>query len=153
MPGKLRSELVTTPEGVEWRVGRRWLARSFTGALGKRGREIRRSGWEQFAGAPDGDSSGVLIGLYVAVVLILLLLPLILFGIELIVLGWLVAVGLVARVAFRRPWVIVAKTSSQVAGDLVLEWRVSGWGASREAIDRVVEDLAAGREPDFPQAA
>jgi hypothetical protein len=147
MGNGIRSQLVTTPAGIEWRVGRRWVSRSLTGAFAERGRAIRASGWEQYAGVPDADSSGVVYGAYVAVIVILLLLPLILFGVELIVVGWLLAAAFAARVVFRRPWVIVAKARTPAAGDRALEWRVAGWRASGELIDRVVADLADGREP------
>jgi hypothetical protein len=77
----------------------------------------------------------------------LILIPLLFFGVELIIVGVLLAAGLVGRVVLRRPWVIEATSVDSATSGRQLEWRVSGWRKSSELIDKVASDLAAGREP------
>lgn len=78
---------------------------------------------------------------------VLIAIPLLLFGVELIILGALLAAGVIGRIMFRRPWVIEARCHDPLAHGRRLEWQVIGWRKSRGLIDRVRSDLAAGREP------
>jgi hypothetical protein len=55
---------------------------------------------EQVAAGPDADSSGAVLGIYVLVVLVLLVLPLILFGVERIV--WMAGLSTAGRTNRRR---------------------------------------------------
>jgi hypothetical protein len=69
----------------------------------------------------------LLIAIVVVVVVALVLVPLLLFGLELIVLGLLVAVGIVARSLFGRPWVVLATPSLEPGS--ALAWEVKDGGA------------------------
>jgi hypothetical protein len=82
-----------------------------------------------------------------ALAAVLIVIPLLFFGVELIILGVLLAGGVVSRVFLRQPWVIEATSSDPLTSGRQLEWRVVGWRKSRKLIDQVASDLAAGREP------
>ncbi len=82
-----------------------------------------------------------------ALAVLLILIPLLFFGLELIVLGALLAAGVAARVVLRQPWLIEARSSDPLTPGRLLEWRVVGWRKSHNLIEQVVSDLAAGREP------
>ena len=75
----------------------------------------------------------------------LVVIPLLLFGIELILLGLLVAAGIVGRTLLGRPWVVQAVPSSDAADTLA--WRVTGWRRSTRLIDEVAASLEAGLDP------
>jgi len=140
---------VVSPDRVEWTVGRRWVSRRFDWNW-RRYRGVGSDGLiEAGFGAPD--FSGLDFGqglLLVAGVLavILVLIPLLFFGVELIVFGVLVAVGLMARVISGKPWVVEARASTPHRSDR-LEWQVRGWRKSGRLIGQVASDLAAGRDP------
>ena len=139
---------VVAPDGAEWLVGRRWL----TPGTGRRWRGPQALTSESLAGlgVPDvgnADSAEGLALVTLAAILVLLLVPILFFGAELLVLGSLLAAGLAGRLVLRQPWVIEARGTGAPGADRRLEWRVRGWRASRRLIDAVVSDLAAGREP------
>lgn len=92
-----------------------------------------------------------LVLLAAAVAAVVLLIPILFFGIELIILGALMAGGILGRVVLRRPWVIEAKSSDPLTPGRLLEWRVRGWRKSGRLINQVIADLAAGREPSNPR--
>lgn len=71
--------------------------------------------------------------------------PLLLFGIELIVLGLLIAAGIAARGLLGRPWVVQAVPSGDPAG--ALAWEVRGWRRSSQLIESVSSELASGLTP------
>ena len=88
------------PDGVEWRVGRRWLAR--TPKLGRPSRrEIAAESVNHFGASwPDLGNVDLGAGLLVAaavVAFLLVLIPVVFFGVELIILGVLLAAGVIAR--------------------------------------------------------
>jgi hypothetical protein len=102
------------------------------------------SGLGQGVGDVDfGEAGLVVVG---ALAAILILIPLLFFGVELIVLGALLAAGVIGRVLLRQPWVIEARSNDPLTSGRQLEWRVTGWRKSRKLIDQVAEDLATGRE-------
>jgi len=83
----------------------------------------------------------------VAVVVI----PLLLFGIELILLGLLIAAGIVGRTLLGRPWIVrAAPLGSRVEE---LSWRVVGWRRSNRVIEEIVASLSAGHDPSPAEAA
>jgi hypothetical protein len=84
-------------------------------------------------------------GSVAAVVVAVIGIPLLLFGIELITLGLIVAAGIVARSIFGRPWIVRATPSANPAG--ALAWEVKGWRRSARLIDEVATELAAGLTP------
>jgi len=78
---------------------------------------------------------------------LLIVIPLLFFGVELIILGALLAAGAIGRVMFRQPWVIEAWSKDPLMRGRRLEWTVIGWRKSQALIETVSSDLAAGREP------
>jgi hypothetical protein len=137
---------MAAPDGVEWHVGRRWPTRRF-GWTWKR-RDVAAdavSGLGQGVGGVDLQEGALVVVAALAAALIVI--PLLFFGVELIILGVLLAAGVVSRVFLRQPWVIEAASSHPLTSRRRLEWRVVGWRKSRELIDQVASDLAAGREP------
>jgi hypothetical protein len=147
---RLRPATVVAPDGLEWQVGRRWSTRRFGWTWKRRGvASDALSGVGQGLGGVDFGNGGLAVVGALAAALILI--PVLFFGAELIVLGALLAIGLVGRVLLRRPWVIEASSSDPLTPGRRLEWRVVGWRKSERLIEQVVSDLAAGREP--PQSA
>ena len=137
---------VVAPDGVEWRVARRWSSRRFGWTWQRRGvASDAASSFGQGIGGVDFGQGGLVVVAALAAALILI--PLLFFGIELIVLGALLAAGVVSRVVLRQPWVIEATSSDPLTSGRHLEWRVIGWRNSNALIDQVASDLAAGREP------
>jgi hypothetical protein len=137
---------VAAPDGVEWHVGRRWSTRRFGWTWKRRGIAAdAASGLGQGVGGVDLQEGALVVVAAVAAALIVV--PLLFFGVELIILGALLAAGVVSRVFLRQPWVIEATSSDPLTSGRQLEWRVVGWRKSRKLIDQVVSDLAAGREP------
>ena len=138
---------VVAVDGVEWTVGRRWLTPRLGWTWKRRG--VAADGLStlgQGLGGVDFGEQGVLVAVGVMAAIVILI-PLLFFGFELIVFGVLLAAGIVGRVLLRRPWVIAARCSAPPGSGRQLEWRVTGWRKSGRLIDEVVSDLAAGREP------
>jgi hypothetical protein len=79
------------------------------------------------------------------VVLVVVLIPLLLFGIELIVLGFVIALGVLARALLRRPWRVQAEPTGGVGATRM--WDVHGWWRSRHTIREVEQALSEGRSP------
>ena len=136
------------PDGVEWRVGRRWFT-------GREASHLRRgtngaSFWDFGSGTPDfgnldfGD--GLLVSL-IALAVLFILIPILFFGAELIVIGIILAAGILTRVFGLKPWVVEAKVVAPPASTRQVEWQVRGWRKSRRLIGEVATDLAKGREP------
>ena len=90
---------VVAPDGVEWRVGRRWSRRSFGWTWKRRGLAADAvSGLGQGIGGLDLQGGALLVVAVVAALLILI--PLLFFGVELIILGVVLAAGVLGRVLF-----------------------------------------------------
>jgi hypothetical protein len=140
---------VVAPDGVEWRVGRRWLTRSFRWSWKQRSNIASESlGNVGFVPVSDNVDFGEGLLLIVALVAaVLVVIPVLFFGFELIILGALLAGGLVSRVVLRKPWVIEATAVDPLTSGRQLQWQVRGWRRSRRLIDEVASDLSAGREP------
>lgn len=100
-------------------------------------------------GGLDNLGAAVIVLLGVVVVAIVVV-PLLLFGVELILLGLLVAAGIVGRTLLGRPWIVQA---SPLAGETEdSSWRVVGWRRSNRLIDEVVASLRAGLDPSPAEA-
>lgn len=150
MSVQLGPRRVVAPDGVEWRIGRRWLTRR--SRLGRpRHGEIASesllnvgSAWPDFSNLDLGEGL-LLVAAVVAIALILI--PILFLGIELIIVGALLAAGVMARTLLRQPWVVEARSSDSLTSGRLLEWRVRGWRKSGTLIGQVASDLSAGREP------
>jgi hypothetical protein len=141
---------VKAPDGTEWIVGRAWLGKRRPGSFGRHvDNTIGTSAWSleslDFTHLFDGeDFVGGLIVAAVAVAFVLVIIPIILFGFELIIVGCVLAIGIVGSTFLGRPWTVVAKSS---AGQ-VREWRIRGRRASAALIDRICTDIqASGQIP------
>ena len=138
------------PDGVEWHVGRRWLTRRPKLNRPRRGDAASESffnsgqGWLDFSNFELGEE---LLLVTVAIALVLVLVPVLFFGVELIIVGALLAGGVLAHTVLRQPWVIEARSRDPFGAGRHLDWRVRGWRESRKLIAQVASDLSAGREP------
>jgi hypothetical protein len=97
------------------------------------------------------DIGAAMLVLLAVVVLAIVVIPLLLFGIELILLGLLVAAGVVGRTLLRRPWIVQATPIATAAEEL--SWRVVGWRRSARAVDEVTASLGAGLDPSPAEAS
>ena len=147
---RLGPRRVVAPDGVEWRVGRRWLTRRpqlrrprRTGIAAESLNSLG-TGWPDLGNVDLGE--GLLV-LAAVVAFLLILIPLLFFGVELIVLGAFLAAGVIARTVRRQPWVIEARSTDPLTSGRQLEWRVRGWRRSGKLIAQVASDLSNGREP------
>jgi hypothetical protein len=129
-------------------------------------RQIRSFAWRDKLGSVLSDSDGsfldvfdgldlesglVVLALVAAVALVVV--PVVLFGVELIILGCLLAVGVLGRSLFGKPWTIAATRGREEVPSAL--WRVKGWRASGELISQICVDLEARGQlaSEFPQAA
>ncbi len=145
------SRRVRTPSGAEWRVARQWCPRGLPRRrrlrLGENSEQTLDVLWS-ISPVDVGSFESIellLGGIVAAVVIAVIAIPLLLFGIELILAGLLVAAGIVARSMFGRPWIVHATSSADPAG--ALAWEVKGWRRSAQLIDQVVAELAGGLTP------
>ncbi len=131
---------VTSIEGHEWKVGRQWLPRrpKF------RSKEDLGSGdWGDVSAGDDLGAVLIGIGLVVFVfVLLVIVFPVVVLALELILLAVLLVAGVVARVVFRKPWHVLARS-----GETAYRWPVKGWRASGERVREVADALASGTVP------
>lgn len=145
---------VVAPDGARWRVRRRWLGgRRLPRWRGKDAGDL----WSWVdAGTPFdfGDSVLGAIAFVVAIVVIaavvvFLVLPLAILLVEVLLFLVLVALGVLARVALRRPWILEARRDD----GRELLWSMAGWGASREALAEIAAGLERGDPQVLPSAA
>ncbi|MCU1370205.1 MAG: hypothetical protein JWO77_1399 [Ilumatobacteraceae bacterium] len=141
------------PLPLVWTVKRRWIPRLGADTLWARfWRRFRRMfGRAGEAAGSDlgcaGDvAGGILAAIVVAVVLlvvIFIVFPAVVAVIDLAILLILALGGLIARVCFRRPWLIDARDGT----GRVLRWRVVGWKASSHRVEDIRHLLADGMVP------
>ena len=147
---RLDARTVSAPTGTEWRVRRRWVSRRFPRlrrVSGEAAGEVAsQGGWLPIDIGDAGDLGAWLAAIAVVVLIIFVLVPVLLFGVELIIVGALLASGMIGRLFLGRPWIIEANSS----GGETLTWEVSGWRQSRHALDETARALAAGRESRIP---
>jgi hypothetical protein len=157
----VRSREVTTPAGERWRVGRLWAPRIGGETVSARARRFRRDHWRRTRDTLDAsdalDGVGCVFDLLDAVVwfgvavlvviLVLFLVPLLAGVVELLLLLVLIAGSVVAKVAFRRPWVVEAEAVEGPREGRLVAWRVVGWRASGQQVADVVRALEAGLGP------
>ena len=149
---EIRRRAVRAPGGEEWRVGRRWITRSLP-----RWRKVRVGGAANDAAwwIPDfGNLEDLGLAVMVAVgalVFAVILIPLIFFGVELIIVGLAIAAGILGRGLLGRPWVVEAVMDEEP--HRTLGWRVVGLKRSARVIEEVALALQSGLEPSPGEAA
>jgi hypothetical protein len=157
MPLRVGPRRVVAPDGVQWRIGRRWLTRRVR--VGRPGRgEIASESLMQVGPAlPDLASLDLGEGLLViaaVVAVALVLIPILFFGIELVIVGALLASAVIGHTLLGQPWIVEARSTDAESFARLLEWRVRGWRQSGKLISRIAADLSAGHDPravELPQ--
>jgi hypothetical protein len=145
----LGSRSVSTPAGEELRVGRRWITR---GRPRWRRVPAGKATGEALSLPDFGDPQDLAASLAIVlgvVVVAAIVIPLLLFGIELIVLGFVLAASIVGRGLLGRPWIVEARPVG--ASVPTYTWRVSGWRHSAHLADEVAAALSAGLNPPPPE--
>jgi hypothetical protein len=128
---------VTAPDGTTWRVGRRWVPDKPV----LWGRRPSGGDWSlPDIGLGDVDDALVVISVVIGVIALSLLLitvvfPILVLGIEVLLVAVLLTGGIAARLLFRRPWTIRARADN----GRELAWRAVGFRRS----GRVRDDAAA----------
>jgi hypothetical protein len=92
------------------------------------------------------DLDGAIFFIAAAILVVLVLIPLLLFGFELVLVGCVLAASLLGRLLLGRPWLIEARTVTPASAGRVVQWKVSGWRQSNELVRNVAADLTAGRD-------
>src|SRR5690349_1348158 len=120
---------VVDPQGTEWTVRRRWVHRRL---------RWRGPGRDTLGGVFDGgDVLGAaaelpvvgIIFLILALILfaifaVLFVIPALIFLVELTIVLAIVAIGVVGRLLFGRPWTVEARTADGGPG---FAWQAKGW--------------------------
>jgi hypothetical protein len=143
---------VQSPDGRVWRVRRRWAPK--TPRLRTQSQtSSRRKGDTLFdvLSVPDvpflDDMTGAVVGVVFFVIVVIVLLtivfPLIALTLELLLFVVVFTAGLIGRLIFGRPWRIEARTIG--TPHLSREAHAKGLRGSREAIDELATEIAAGR--------
>lgn len=143
-------QTVEAPDGRTWVVRRRWVPR--LGAESLWGR-IHRRFRQSFRHLPDvGDGNGgclamlgeglavAVSGLAIVTLLLFVAVPLLVAVVDVVVVVVVLVLGGLARVLFRRPWVVEARANDGTTSS----WRVVGWTASGERCTEIAQLLAAG---------
>ncbi len=143
------------PQGVAWTVRRRWLPRYEGRGLRERLRQRQarsaakrgddKTHWYDVLDIPIADDSltAIVVSVLIVGVLILLVLfgwPLLLALVDLIVVLVVAAIGIVGRVAFRRPWTVEARSATGERHEV----RVVGWRRAGEQVHAMVRDIEYG---------
>jgi len=149
----LRPVDVEAPDGEQWQVARLWIGRRLPRwrrvAFGEAGADAASGLAMPSPGSPEDLAAGLVIFVGV-VVFAVVLIPLLLFGIELIILGVVIAAGILGRALLARPWVVRATPAGGRGRPLA--WSVKGLRRSAHVIDEVAEALSLGVAP-APAAA
>jgi hypothetical protein len=141
------SRTVTTPGGRAWLVRHRWVPRLGGDTLWARLRKRLHQVWQRLD-VPDPGcfelfGEGIIAALALAIgvlILVFIVLPLVVAVLDLVIVVILAVGGLVARVVFRRPWIVEARADD----GQVHRWPVAGWAASRRCRAEIEEALASG---------
>jgi hypothetical protein len=122
---------VTAPDGRRWKVRRLVLPRL-------RGRPSAE-GVEHVGDAALLDAGLAGLAVVVVGILVVIFLPFVFFVLELLLLPLYV----LYRIARRKPWIVEAKSGSEM-----LRWPVKGWRCSGEAVGRIARSLELGERPE-----
>jgi hypothetical protein len=115
----------------------------------KQAAKRKRATFWEIVDIPAADEGGVVIaiGIVALIALIVVGVPVLVFVFDLAILGILLVLGVIARVLFRRPWIVEAATDGP--SSFRRRWPVTRWGASERALDRVAERIrSTGGPPD-----
>lgn len=137
------SRAVSSPDGNRWYVRRVWLPWR-PKWRGKRQMPDRLGDLADPAGCLPESVEDVVLLLAAVVVVVLFFVfvwPLLLVVFELFLLVLLVLLGVLARVVFRRPWIVEATPAT---GPGRLRWKVVGWRRSGEVVELVAAQLGTG---------
>ena len=131
-------ERVNGPDGREWAVCRRWVPHRWDPKLPGRPafshHPFTATTWEVLFLIP-------LVGIVAAAIFLGFAA---LFAIQFAILLTLIPITLIARVVFRRPWVVQASTDQSPAE--ARYWHVVGWNRSGEVIAEVSRSLESESE-------
>jgi hypothetical protein len=129
---------VKTADGRHWTVRRKWAPHRW---------DPRIPGGPAFSRSPS-DPAALEILFYIPVVGLILaaifFFFLFLFAVQFAILLMLIPITLVARVIFRRPWVVQAWTDEHPPE--VRYWHVIGWNRSGEVVREVARSLEDGSD-------
>jgi hypothetical protein len=145
---------VTAPDGTVWQVGRRWLPEKPTLWRPKRRHADDGGGWLSDVGIGDVDDAIAIVIAVIGVIILFFLLttvvfPIIVLGIEIVIVVVLLVAGLAGRLVFRRPWTIRARA----ADGRELTWRAAGFRRSGRVRDDAAAALALGHTQIQPSEA
>ena len=162
----MAARTVTAPDGTRWKVGRLWLPERSLRWRRWRRRKNRRgdSGDVLVDGvihSPGGGGGGggffssvgddiavafaliLAVGVFILLFLLIatVIFPLIVLGLELMLLLVLLLGGLTGRLLFRRPWTVRARA----ADGRIMRWHVRGFRRSGSVRNEIATALAAGQ--------
>jgi hypothetical protein len=152
---------VTAPDGNAWQVGRQWVPTKPTLWRPKKreqpppDRRGRNTGGSLFPGLDTFDEGFVIMLALIAVVIVVILLvtvvfPILVLGIEVLIVIVLVVGGIAGRLVFRKPWTVRARATD----GRELTWRASGFRRSgRVRDDAAAAALALGHTQIHPSEA
>jgi hypothetical protein len=145
---------VTAPDGTEWRVGRRWLPawpRLWRRDQGDGGDGTSAGDWLDFGGLDEAFAAVLAVIVLVLVVFLLttVVFPIVVLTLELLLVIVLLVGGIGARLVFRRPWTIRARSETGTE----LTWHASGFRRSGRVRDEVAGALALGHTDIRPTEA
>ena len=148
------AETVTAPDGRTWVVRRRWMPRLGHETLWDRFSRRFRKVFNRAGDAADADPGCLEVfgeGIAAAVVIILVVLalifvlvPLLVAIVDVLILLVVAALGVLARILFRRPWIVEARADDGTTH----RWKVPGWRASHERCTQIAHRLQTGADPD-----
>lgn len=146
----VRGRTVQAVDGRSWTVRRRWVPRLGPETLWARFRRrvrqtVRRtSDLDGGSGCLDvgglDDLVVVLVLLLVLALAVFIVIPLLVALLDVLLVALLAVLGVIARIAFRRPWTIEAVASDETR----LAWHVVGWRQSGALVHDIADRLRVG---------
>ena len=109
--------------------------------------ELRSSSLDWLDAPGSIDAGWIVTAILVVLVMWFVVFPLLFFVLDLLLVLLLAVAGMLARVFLRRPWIVEAETGGPP--EVHKAWGVVGWRASREAVEGLSAQIAAGIEPDW----
>jgi len=144
------SQTLTSPDGDQWQVRRRWLDRpvpKIRCSLRDADSQVALEGGLETLSSGLDDSIPLAIGAAIVVALLaLFLLPLIGVALEIAILVALLSSGIVGRVLLRRPWIIEAVNLDHPQRSAA--FAVKGWRRSSRAIRELTTAIPVSGPPE-----